>query len=387
MSQPPNTANYSSDSGRLQLWLTIALSMAILTTLLFSAGASRADKHNVQSERAPAKVAQILMQKSFQREHKIFGLVESASASHLGFEQGGRVAAIKVEEGDRVRQGQVLATLDTARLQSRRAELEAARLRAEAEVQLARTTLKRMKSVLTEGGSSQQQVDEASARFDVASAQVAEIKAALSSLNVEIHKSSLKAPFDGMVGARLIDEGTVVQPSTPILTLGATHNLQARLAMPQSLAANLNLGQIIAVNVGNHVVDGEVLSIQPTRHRQTRTVDILVALPSLSASLIIGDMVSVSLSTQVEESGAWVPLSSLSQGVRGLWSLLVVSEDNNEQLQSRLVEIVYATNSRAYVRGAIASGDKYVLNGGQRLVPGQLVRATLVNSSLSGASL
>ncbi len=389
MSQHPNAASSSSNTGKLQLWLTIALSTAILITLLFSAGASRADKHPGQGERALANVASIEMQTSYQREHKIFGLVESASTSHLGFEQSGRLATIQVEEGDRVKQGQVLATLDTSSLQSRRTELEAGLQRAQADVQLARATLTRLESVLAKGGSSQQQVDEARARFAVASAQVTETQAALSSLKVEINKSSLLAPFDGMVGARLVDEGTVVPPASPILTLGATYNLQARLAMPQALASTLVIGQKLAVNVGEEQVNGAVLSIQPTRNRQTRTVDILVALPDASSFLLMGDMVSVSLNTQVEESGAWVPLSSLSQGVRGLWSLLVVSADDSDdtKLQSRLVEIVYATNTQAFVRGAIASGDKYVLSGGQRLVPGQLVRVTLVNNASSGASL
>nr|WP_269468588.1 efflux RND transporter periplasmic adaptor subunit [Alteromonas sp. ASW11-130] len=327
------------------------------------------------------------MQTSYQREQRIFGLIESARASRLGFERAGRIATINVEEGDSIKQGQVLAVLDTARLVSQQSELKARLHRAQADVTLANATLQRMKSVLGQGGASRQQVDEARARFEVATAQVTEVEAALDSLAVEIDKSRLSAPFDGMVGTKLVDEGTVVQAASPILTLGATHELQARLALPQALAGTLENGQTIIVDVGGGNVEGQLLSIQPSRNRQTRTIDALVAVPNTSNALLIGDMVSVTINTSVEEPGAWVPLAALTQGVRGLWTLLVVTGNGNPQLQSRLVEIIYATTKEAYVRGAIKNGDKFVAQGGQRLVPGQLVKTALLDAPGQGASL
>ncbi|MCW8090962.1 efflux RND transporter periplasmic adaptor subunit [Alteromonas sp. ASW11-130] len=387
MSDHPSVVHSTSESGKLQLWLTVALSTAILITLLFSAGTTRADKHKTENERAQAHVSIVQMQTSYQREQRIFGLIESARASRLGFERAGRIATINVEEGDSIKQGQVLAVLDTARLVSQQSELKARLHRAQADVTLANATLQRMKSVLGQGGASRQQVDEARARFEVATAQVTEVEAALDSLAVEIDKSRLSAPFDGMVGTKLVDEGTVVQAASPILTLGATHELQARLALPQALAGTLENGQTIIVDVGGGNVEGQLLSIQPSRNRQTRTIDALVAVPNTSNALLIGDMVSVTINTSVEEPGAWVPLAALTQGVRGLWTLLVVTGNGNPQLQSRLVEIIYATTKEAYVRGAIKNGDKFVAQGGQRLVPGQLVKTALLDAPGQGASL
>ncbi|MCW8109765.1 efflux RND transporter periplasmic adaptor subunit [Alteromonas ponticola] len=386
MSNHSRAADVSSDSGKLQLWLTVALSAAILMTLLFSAGASRADKHKVERRYAHADVSTIQMHSSYQREQRVFGLLESASASSLGFEQTGRIISIAVDEGDTVATGQVLAQLDISKLTSQQAELYASLQRATADVSLAESTLQRVRSVLNQGGSSQQQVDEALARFNVVSAQVKEIEAAISSLQIEIDKSTLTAPFAGVVGARLVDEGTVVQPGTPILELGAPSQLQARLAMPQALATTLVKAQTLNIDTGNYRIDGHLLSIQSTRNRQTRTVDALVAVPNGSDDLLIGDMVSASLQTKVNQAGAWVPLSALTQGVRGLWSLLVVVGDEPSHLQSRLVEIVYATNKMAFIRGAINEGDKFVVQGGQRLVPGQLVKTKLVESMNAGSS-
>ncbi|NMH60020.1 efflux RND transporter periplasmic adaptor subunit [Alteromonas ponticola] len=387
MSDNSSAANISSDSGKLQLWLTIALSTAILMTLLFSAGASRADKHKTEQSTARADVSLINMQSFYHRQQRVFGLVESASASNLGFEQAGKLVSIAVEEGDATVTGQVLASLDTSRLRSQLKELQASLLRANADVSLAKSTLQRMQTLQKQGGASQQQVDEAVARYDVVSAQVKEIEAAMSSLSVEMDKSTLTAPFDGVVAARLVDEGTVVQPATPIITLGATDHLQARLALPQALATQLANTKTVMVNTGNDDIEARLISIQPTRNRQTRTVDALIAIANDRSNLIIGDMVSTTLQTRVDEPGAWVPLTALTQGVRGLWSLLVVAGEEKSRVQSRLVEVVYATGKEAYVRGAISDGDKYVSQGGQRLVPGQLVRATLVESHTDGASL
>ena len=133
------------------------------------------------------------------------GQVEAARSSAVGFELDGLVAGIAVEEGDRVTAGQVLATLDSARLQARRAELAAALESASARLALARITHRRIAGLVEHKHASAQELDEARENQRALQAEVALARARLDSIAVELDKSRLTAPFDAVVTRRMVD--------------------------------------------------------------------------------------------------------------------------------------------------------------------------------------
>ena len=80
---------------------------------------------------------------------------------------------------------------------------------------------------------------------------------------------------------------------------------------------------------------------------------------------------ALALDRNIDERGVWVPVGTLTEGSRGLWSVYVAEEvSNGWAAQRRPVEIVQAEADRAYVRGALATGDKVILEGITRLSPG-----------------
>jgi hypothetical protein len=96
-----------------------------------------------------------------------------------------------------------------------------------------------------------------------------------------------------------------------------------------------------------------------------------------------GDIVSISVSNQVEKKGAWVPVSSLANGVRGLWTLYVAEQAQGGYIvKSRTVAVEYLEDDRAYITGAINQGDRVILNGLQRLTPNQII-ANVSETNLS----
>jgi hypothetical protein len=87
--------------------------------------------------------------------------------------------------------------------------------------------------------------------------------------------------------------------------------------------------------------------------------------------MITGDLVSLTIDIPMSGQGAWIPISALASGVRGLWTLYIV--DENQTIQTRLVSIVYADETKAFVTGAINQGEQVVISGIHRLVPQQQV--------------
>ncbi|MFB0912252.1 MAG: efflux transporter periplasmic adaptor subunit, partial [Glaciecola sp.] len=90
--------------------------------------------------------------------------------------------------------------------------------------------------------------------------------------------------------------------------------------------------------------------------------------------LISGDLVSLSVDVQMQKQGAWIPISALSNGVRGLWTLFVIDKSSGSQvIQARSVYVEYMEQDRAFVSGAIVQGELLVVSGLHRLTPNQLV--------------
>ena len=365
-------ANSLSKSGKFTLLISISVFTAALVVLLMTAGLGNATQ--TPEARLPVAVStgQVKIQSGFETPINVFGLVESPKATSLSFDVAGQVNRVLVEEGDLVRKGDMLAQQDIARLTARKRELQAAIERANADLALAKVNSDRTKSLVEKKLESAQRLDEAKANLNVAKAQLSEMQAALESLNVEIRKTTLFSPFDGVVNRRFFDEGSVVSAGSPVFGITSSENYQARFAVPADVVEQFDVNEPVLVRVGDIDVAGTVSQRLPTRNVQTRTVDILVTLNS-NERVRPGDMAILSAFRSHSETGAWLPVNALSNGLRGLWRVFVLPKEGNATLQARVVEVVYTDGNKAFVRGALEDGDIYVDEGTHKLAPGQMV--------------
>ena len=365
-------ANTPSIGGKFTLIISIAFFTAALVILLMTAGLGNATQ--TPEARLPVAVSTgtVTIQSGFETPINVFGLVESPKTTSVSFDVAGQVTQILVEEGDVVNKGDILAHQDLQRLNARKRELQAALERANADLALAKVNSDRTTSLVERKLESAQRLDEARASLNVAKAQVSEMQAGLESLNVEIAKTTLVSPFDGVVNRRFFDEGSVVSAGSPVFGITSVDNYQARFAVPADVVDQFDVNEPVLVRVGDIDVAGTVFQRLPTRNVQTRTVDILVTLNS-NEKVRPGDMAILSGFRSHTETGAWLPVYALSNGLRGLWRVFVLSSESNPTIEARVVEVVYTDGNKAFVRGALKDGDIYVDEGTHKLAPGQMV--------------
>ena len=365
-------ANTPSIGGKFTLIISIAFFTAALVILLMTAGLGNATQ--TPEARLPVAVSTgtVTIQSGFETPINVFGLVESPKTTSVSFDVAGQVTQILVEEGDVVNKGDILAHQDLQRLNARKRELQAALERANADLALAKVNSDRTTSLVERKLESAQRLDEARASLNVAKAQVSEMQAGLESLNVEIAKTTLVSPFDGVVNRRFFDEGSVVSAGSPVFGITSVDNYQARFAVPADVVDQFDVNEPVLVRVGDIDVAGTVFQRLPTRNVQTRTVDILVTLNS-NEKVRPGDMAILSGFRSHTETGAWLPVNALSNGLRGLWRVFVLSSESNPTIEARVVEVVYTDGNKAFVRGALKDGDIYVDEGTHKLAPGQMV--------------
>lgn len=367
------------------------------------------------------------------------GTIAARRRVELAFEGNGRVEEILVDEGDVVAEGAPLASLDVERLEAGRAEVESRRVRLQAqldellagprkevldaaradvaatqeELAFARLQLDRRRDLAERGNISVEQLDTSStqvrtleARLASAEAQLSELEngsraesiaaqrgalgevdAALLSIDVQITKATLAAPFAGTIEARLVDEGAVVSEQMPrsAFVIVETDALEARIGLPVELVDSAGLDAVLRVRGERVEVSG--VRILPTVDPATRTVTAVFELaPAASTTVRHGDVVSMEIQDRRESPGAWIPLAALSESARGLWTAFAAEgQADGTWIASRLeVEVLHAEASRAFVRGTFDGETAIVLAGGHRLVNGQAI--VPIESEAGGAS-
>lgn len=419
------------------------LAMGVAAAALLVAGAGFAVMANSETEsKTPAAPRVLAVQtiavesvSAYQVARQYTGTIVARRTSQLGFELAGKLEQLYVDEGDSVVAGAALAELDTEHLKTRRLQALAKRAQAaakldemvrgprvediaaaqarvrslQAEVALLTRQhgrrkiliakrvithdeyeeyafgLKAREANLAEAGHNLDELRNGTRKEHIAAGRsaVAELDAAIADIDVDLRKSTLKAPFDGTIARRLADEGTVVKAGRPIFRLIEDQVLEAWIGLPVHATQGLVEESKQRVKIDGRYFDATVAGRFPEVDAATRTRTIVLRLEDSAAGHVVhGQIVRLQMEETVEEGGYWLPLAALTKGARGLWtSFVVVQADPNESTQPELfrverrdIEVLHAESSRVLVRGTLNAGDRVVTSGTHRVVPGQLVR-------------
>ena len=320
-----------------------------------------------------AAVMAVRVQTNFDLVESYTGLVTPRRSSALGFTSGGRVAGLYADIGDRVSEDQRLAVLDTRNLQAQLAAALAQVDEARASTELARSTLARQQSLQGQGHVSRQVVDETAAQAAAAQARLTAAEAQANALRVQIDLSEIHAPFDGVITERLVDEGVIAAPGQPVFELIETGALEARIGVPESALAGLAPGDLYRLTVDERPIEATLRAQTGIIDERRRTVTAIFDIAE-DQGVAPGAVVRLPLDRAIGERGLWIPVTALTEANRGLWSVLVAEpEEGGWAAHPRLVEIIHAEGPRAFVRGALTDGELVILDGLQRITPGQKV--------------
>lgn len=346
----------------------VAFAITVVTLFLYQRAAV---SQQAAPYALPVSVAFIDRQDNYSVREYYTGRVEALQTVDLSFEQPGKVNTIVVDEGSAVKKGDLIATLDTDILQANRSQTLASQKRIEAQLKLAELTEKRQKSLFDQGHSTEQSYDEARLNTETVKAQLAEATAVLRAIDVSLEKSSLYAPFDGMVGQRYLDVGSVGVAGMPIVNLLETSVQQARISVPVSRARTLKTSATQTIIYNDQTLTARVRTVRPDVNVLTRTQDVLFEIQAIEP-IPFGELVELRLDDVRAETGYWVPVEALVEGTKGLWNIFVVeAESGTPTVVRRSVAIAHTETHRVYVSADLGGRAQIVASGTHRIVPGQ----------------
>jgi RND family efflux transporter MFP subunit len=359
-------------------WIAaIGFALAVVIAAIAALGAlyDRADAQEKTTAAAPIPVetATLRRRAAYETTALFLGRVEPARTARLAFERAGLVEAVLLDEADAAATDAPLARLDIAPLEIERRRLAAARDALAADLALADATLARAETLQARGHETGQSLDEA--RFGAAAltARIAETDAAIARIDLDIAKSTLRAPFAGVLAERLLDEGAVVAAGAEIGLWQETGRPQARIGLPAARASQLAPGARFTLEGPDGPVGATLVSISPEIDPATRTVAALFDLDA-SAPLANSALIRLPLTRDEPGPGAWAPLSALQEGRKGLWSVYLLTDTTEGPVVRRAdVEALHVAEGRAFIRGPFPDGARVVVTGLNRLTQGQRV--------------
>jgi membrane fusion protein (multidrug efflux system) len=309
------------------------------------------------------------------------GSLAAVQGVNVAAELDGKIVHIAFEPGTTVKEGDLLVQQDTS--------TEEAQLRsAEASVTLAKVSLRRDHELMAQSTISQSELDSAEAQFKQAEAQADDIRAAIS-------KKTIRAPFGGRLGIRLVNLGQSLKSGDPIVSLQALDPIFVDFQLPQQRLAELARNLVVQVTsdalAPNEVVEGRITAINPDVDSATRNVRVQATLANPRERLHPGMFVNTAVLLPKADRVLVIPATAVLYAPYGN-SVFVVEEKKGENngapdkmVRQQLVRLGESRGDFVAVTSGLRAGETVVTTGVFKLRNG--IAVTVDNQLAPAAEL
>ncbi len=303
----------------------------------------------------------------------VSGSLEPEQSATVRAEVGGSVLRTYADAGERVKRGQLLASLDDNAVQDAFLSARSAVRTAETSLELARRNAERAERLEQAGAVAERDLE--TARLEVTNTEgaLADARARLTNAQEQLEDTRVRAPFDGIVSDRPADAGDVVQVGAALFSIVDPSRLRLEASVPAEQIGRLRRGTTVEFTVTGleRRITGEIDRINPVVDPSTRQVRIYVSIPNQDRSLVAGLFAEGRVATD-SKKGVAVPLAAIDN--RGNTPTVHVLKggrvgESPVQLGVRdeAVELIE-------IESGVAQGDTVLLGSAQGVASGSRVR-------------
>jgi RND family efflux transporter MFP subunit len=335
----------------------------------------------------------------------------------------GYLKTIRVDVGDRVREGDLLATLEVPELADQLKQDDATIRRAGEEINRAQADLDRAQSaheVAHLGATrladvmktqprliAQQDIDEATSRDRVAEAQIATAKAALAAAHqqLEIARADqgktqtligykrISAPFAGVITHRYADTGAMIQAGTssqtqtmPVVRLSQNNVLRLIIPAPESTVPRIHLSAPVDINVQSlgRTFRGTVARFADRLDADTRTMRVEVDVPNPQLELVPGMYAEASIALDRVKDTLVAPVQAIDRSESTPKVMVVTGTSGNEKVEVRQVTLGLESADRVSITAGLKENDLVIIGNRTQLKPGMHVTPKLMSQTRAG---
>ncbi|TDF80218.1 efflux RND transporter periplasmic adaptor subunit [Pseudomonas sp. H9] len=295
----------------------------------------------------------------------------------------GVLTRLMVKEGQWVKQGDLLATIDDRAIRASLEQAKAQLGQSQAQLQVAGVDLKRYKLLSTDNGVSRQTLDQQQALFNQLQATVLGNQAAIAAAQVQLSYTQILSPVTGRVGIRNVDEGNFlrVADTQGLFSVTQIDPIGVEFSLPQAMLPTLQgllHAQPPAVvqaylegdgdSSGTLLAEGHLTLIDNQVAANTGTIRVKAEFANPDARLWPGQLVTLKLQTALEQDALVVPPQVVQRGIDGHFVYRLVGD----KVESVPVKVLYQDSGLNVIAG-VSKGDTVVSDGQSRLKPGATV--------------
>jgi membrane fusion protein (multidrug efflux system) len=276
---------------------------------------------------------------------EVNGSVVASETTELHPEISGRLTYLNIPEGSRVSQGTVLARINSA-------DLLATLNKSRVQLDLAQKTEERLRKLLSISGINQ-------ADYDAALNQVNNLKADIAYTQAQLEKTSVRAPFSGVLGLRMVSPGSYVTPATVLATLQQTDRSKIDFTVPEVYANLIHRGSVITFKPNQSFNSGRaiIVATEPLINATSRNLKVRAAIQT--GALNPGSFVKVILNTGSKSNSIMVPTSAIIPDAKAK-KLVVIKKGKGVFVD---IETGLRDAGTAEVTKGINIGDSIVVTG------------------------
>jgi membrane fusion protein, multidrug efflux system len=298
----------------------------------------------------------------------------SATEAILRAELAGRVERAPAEEGQRVAQGTLLARIEDPTLTVQARSAESAVRSAEIAVQNARRDVDRYETLVGAGASPRRDVETARTNLASAQANLASARSQQADVQKSIADATIQAPISGIVSARSVSEGDVVQVGTELYRVVDPSSMRLEASVPSDQLFAIRVDAPVEFQVRGYpgkTFVGRVERINPTADPATRQVTIHVSLPNPGGTLVAGLFAEGRVTAEARQ-GVLVPTEAVVAEEEGAY-VMALRGGQVQQVQVT-VGITDEKTHRVEIVSGLAAGDTVLVGPARETAPGTRVR-------------
>ncbi|MDI3567513.1 efflux RND transporter periplasmic adaptor subunit [Bradyrhizobium sp. Arg816] len=331
------------------------------------------DRGDAPSARAAFVRTEVVRPKDRQASITLTGEVQPRFRADLSFRVSGRVIARYVEVGTRVKAGEVLALLDPAEQEADVDAATAAVLAAASQLRVAKATFERQKALIASGFTTRTTYDQAQEGLRTAEGALETARALLGTSKDALGYTGLRAEADGVVTARNLETGQVVQATQPVFSLAQDGGLDAVFDVYESIFLGNTDSRDVSlalVSDASATASGHVREVSPAVDARSSTVRVKVAIEDPPAAMTLGSAVAGTVKVEAQRQIA-LPWSALmAAGTRpAVWTV----DPATRTASLKPVTVGGYEAGEVLIKAGLEPGERVVVDGGKLLSVGQPV--------------
>ncbi len=293
----------------------------------------------------------------------------------------GELVEVVFEEGQRVEEGQLLARIDPRAFETTKLQVQAQLDRDQANLDLAKSTLKRIQQNSTSGVYSQLEIDENAMMVRQGEASVAMNRAALSNTELQLSYTKILAPIRGRVGLRLVDRGNMVKANgtNAIVVITQLQPVSLVFTIPQddiprvqSRLEEAGSVKVLAFDRSfQHLIEtGTLTAVDNQVDASTGTLKLKARFENEAGKLFPNQFVNVRLLVKEWDNAIVIPTSAIQYGPDFSYVYVVNIAGEDSTADVRKVVVNFAHEGRAIIESGLVEGEQVVIEGTDKLQPG-----------------